>query len=121
MLIGGEGHPKCLDAGRFVKSTVFVDVKNDMTIRGKRSWVLHLLQRLASHLANGRPGEGQRKSGGERMNAISRCLQGAEKTRSSDVPKLLTFFVWSPREEAADRETTVVLKMIAGYMESVEG
>ena len=32
VLIGGEGHPKGLDAGFFVKPTVFVDVTNDMTI-----------------------------------------------------------------------------------------
>src|SRR6185369_10541530 len=32
VLVGGEGHPKGLDAGYFVKPTVFVNVKNDMTI-----------------------------------------------------------------------------------------
>jgi aldehyde dehydrogenase (NAD+) len=32
VLAGGEGHPKGLEAGYFVKPTVFVDVKNDMTI-----------------------------------------------------------------------------------------
>ena len=32
MLVGGEGHPKGLEAGYFVKPTVFVNVKNDMTI-----------------------------------------------------------------------------------------
>jgi len=31
-LVGGEGHPKGLEAGYFVKPTVFVNVKNDMTI-----------------------------------------------------------------------------------------
>jgi aldehyde dehydrogenase (NAD+) len=32
VLVGGEGHPKGLEAGHFVKPTVFVNVKNDMTI-----------------------------------------------------------------------------------------
>jgi aldehyde dehydrogenase (NAD+) len=32
VLVGGEGHPKGLEAGYFVKPTVFVNVKNDMTI-----------------------------------------------------------------------------------------
>jgi aldehyde dehydrogenase (NAD+) len=32
VLIGGEGHPQGLEAGFFVKPTVFVNVKNDMTI-----------------------------------------------------------------------------------------
>ncbi len=32
VLVGGEGHPEGLDAGYFVKPTVFVDVENDMTI-----------------------------------------------------------------------------------------
>jgi aldehyde dehydrogenase (NAD+) len=32
MLVGGEGHPDGLDAGYFVKPTVFVNVNNDMTI-----------------------------------------------------------------------------------------
>jgi aldehyde dehydrogenase (NAD+) len=32
VLVGGEGHPKGLDAGFFVKPTVFVNVKNNMTI-----------------------------------------------------------------------------------------
>jgi aldehyde dehydrogenase (NAD+) len=32
VLIGGEGHPKGLEAGYYVKPTVFVGVKNDMTI-----------------------------------------------------------------------------------------
>src|SRR5690348_6248574 len=32
VLVGGEGHPKGLESGYFVKPTVFVDVKNDMTI-----------------------------------------------------------------------------------------
>jgi aldehyde dehydrogenase (NAD+) len=32
VLAGGEGHPEGLDAGYFVKPTVFVNVKNDMTI-----------------------------------------------------------------------------------------
>jgi aldehyde dehydrogenase (NAD+) len=32
VLAGGEGHPAGLDAGYFVKPTVFVNVKNDMTI-----------------------------------------------------------------------------------------
>jgi aldehyde dehydrogenase (NAD+) len=32
VLVGGEGRPEGLDAGFFVKPTVFVDVKNDMTI-----------------------------------------------------------------------------------------
>ena len=32
MLVGGEGHPEGLEAGYFVKPTVFVNVKNDMTI-----------------------------------------------------------------------------------------
>jgi aldehyde dehydrogenase (NAD+) len=33
LLVGGEGHPKGLEAGYFVKPTVFVNVmKNDMTI-----------------------------------------------------------------------------------------
>jgi aldehyde dehydrogenase (NAD+) len=32
VLIGGEGHPEGLEAGYFVKPTVFVNVKNDMTI-----------------------------------------------------------------------------------------
>jgi aldehyde dehydrogenase (NAD+) len=32
LLIGGEGHPKGLEAGNFVKPTVFVNVKNQMTI-----------------------------------------------------------------------------------------
>jgi len=32
VLVGGEGHPKGFEAGFFVKPTVFVNVKNDMTI-----------------------------------------------------------------------------------------
>src|SRR5580693_3626929 len=32
VLVGGEGHPDGLDAGYFVKPTVFVNVTNDMTI-----------------------------------------------------------------------------------------
>jgi aldehyde dehydrogenase (NAD+) len=32
VLVGGEGHPEDLDAGFFVKPTVFVGVTNDMTI-----------------------------------------------------------------------------------------
>jgi aldehyde dehydrogenase (NAD+) len=32
VLVGGEGHPEGFDAGYFVKPTVFVNVKNDMTI-----------------------------------------------------------------------------------------
>jgi aldehyde dehydrogenase (NAD+) len=32
VLAGGEGHPDGLEAGYFVKPTVFVNVKNDMTI-----------------------------------------------------------------------------------------
>ncbi len=32
VLVGGEGHPEGLEAGYFVKPTVFVNVKNDMTI-----------------------------------------------------------------------------------------
>jgi aldehyde dehydrogenase (NAD+) len=32
VLVGGEGHPAGLDAGYFVKPTVFVNVRNDMTI-----------------------------------------------------------------------------------------
>ena len=32
VLVGGEGHPKGLDAGYFVKPTVFVNVKNNLTI-----------------------------------------------------------------------------------------
>jgi delta 1-pyrroline-5-carboxylate dehydrogenase len=32
VLVGGEGHPRGLEAGNFVKPTVFVNVKNDMTI-----------------------------------------------------------------------------------------
>jgi aldehyde dehydrogenase (NAD+) len=32
VLVGGEGHPPGLEAGYFVKPTVFVSVKNDMTI-----------------------------------------------------------------------------------------
>jgi len=32
VLVGGEGRPKGLEAGHFVKPTVFVNVKNDMTI-----------------------------------------------------------------------------------------
>ena len=32
VLVGGEGHPEGLDEGFFVKPTVFVNVKNDMTI-----------------------------------------------------------------------------------------
>jgi aldehyde dehydrogenase (NAD+) len=32
VLVGGEGHPEGLDAGYFVKPTVFVNVKNDMAI-----------------------------------------------------------------------------------------
>jgi aldehyde dehydrogenase (NAD+) len=32
VLVGGEGHPKGLEAGYFMKPTVFVNVKNDMTI-----------------------------------------------------------------------------------------
>jgi len=30
VLVGGEGRPKGLEAGYFVKPTVFVNVKNDM-------------------------------------------------------------------------------------------
>src|ERR1700726_4822140 len=32
VLVGGDGHPPGLEAGYFVKPTVFVNVKNDMTI-----------------------------------------------------------------------------------------
>jgi aldehyde dehydrogenase (NAD+) len=32
VLVGGEGHPEGFDGGFFVKPTVFVNVKNDMTI-----------------------------------------------------------------------------------------
>jgi len=32
VLVGGEGRPKGLEAGYFVKPTVFVNVKNDMTL-----------------------------------------------------------------------------------------
>jgi aldehyde dehydrogenase (NAD+) len=32
VLVGGEGHPKGLEAGYFVKPTVFVNVNNDMAI-----------------------------------------------------------------------------------------
>jgi delta 1-pyrroline-5-carboxylate dehydrogenase len=32
VLVGGEGHPKGLEAGHFVKPTVFVNVMNDMTV-----------------------------------------------------------------------------------------
>jgi len=32
VLVGGEGHPQGLEAGHFVKPTVFVNVTNDMTI-----------------------------------------------------------------------------------------
>jgi aldehyde dehydrogenase (NAD+) len=32
LLVGGEGHPAHLQAGNYVKPTVFVNVKNDMTI-----------------------------------------------------------------------------------------
>ena len=32
VLVGGEGHPKGLEEGYFVKPTVFVNVKNDMAI-----------------------------------------------------------------------------------------
>ena len=32
LLIGGEGHPEGLEAGYFVKPTIFVNVSNDMTI-----------------------------------------------------------------------------------------
>jgi aldehyde dehydrogenase (NAD+) len=32
VLVGGEGHPQGFEVGYFVKPTVFVDVKNDMTI-----------------------------------------------------------------------------------------
>ena len=32
VLVGGEGHPKGLEAGYFVKPTVFVNVKNDKTV-----------------------------------------------------------------------------------------
>jgi aldehyde dehydrogenase (NAD+) len=32
VLVGGEGHPEGLESGYFVKPTVFINVKNDMTI-----------------------------------------------------------------------------------------
>jgi aldehyde dehydrogenase (NAD+) len=32
VLVGGEGHPRGLEAGHFVRPTVFVSVRNDMTI-----------------------------------------------------------------------------------------
>jgi aldehyde dehydrogenase (NAD+) len=32
LLIGGEGHPEGLEAGNFVRPTIFVNVSNDMTI-----------------------------------------------------------------------------------------
>src|SRR6202043_3403465 len=32
VLVGGEGHPEGLEAGYFVKPTVFINVKNNMTI-----------------------------------------------------------------------------------------
>ena len=32
VLVGGEGHPKGFEGGYFVKPTVFINVKNDMTI-----------------------------------------------------------------------------------------
>jgi aldehyde dehydrogenase (NAD+) len=36
VLVGGEGHPEGLEAGNFVKPTIFVNVTNDMTMLGKR-------------------------------------------------------------------------------------
>ena len=32
MLVGGEGHPSGFENGYYVKPTVFVNVKNNMTI-----------------------------------------------------------------------------------------
>ena len=32
LLVGGEGHPEGIEAGYFVKPTIFVNVSNDMTI-----------------------------------------------------------------------------------------
>ncbi len=36
VLVGGEGHTGGLEAGNFVKSTIFVNVTNDMTMLRKR-------------------------------------------------------------------------------------
>jgi aldehyde dehydrogenase (NAD+) len=38
VLAGGEGHPEGLERGFFVKPTVFVDVKNEMTIAQQEIW-----------------------------------------------------------------------------------
>jgi aldehyde dehydrogenase (NAD+) len=39
VLVGGEGRPKGLETGYFVRPTVFVNVKNDMTIApGRDFW-----------------------------------------------------------------------------------
>jgi len=39
VLVGGEGHPEGFEAGYFVKPTVFVNVKNDMSIaREEAPW-----------------------------------------------------------------------------------
>jgi len=38
VLVGGEGHPEGFEAGYFLKPTVFVNVKNDMTNRPGRNF-----------------------------------------------------------------------------------
>ena len=38
VLVGGEGHPQGFEEGYFVKPTVFVNVKNDMTIAREESF-----------------------------------------------------------------------------------
>jgi aldehyde dehydrogenase (NAD+) len=40
VLVGGEGHPEGFEAGYFVKPTVFLNVKNDMTIAQEEIFAL---------------------------------------------------------------------------------
>jgi aldehyde dehydrogenase (NAD+) len=51
VLVGGEGHPKGLESGYFVKPTVFVNVKNTMTIAGR-----DIRSRPVHHRLRGRGG-----------------------------------------------------------------
>lgn len=61
LLVGGEGHPEGLEAGFFVKPTVFVNVTNDMTIAREEifgpvlSVISYDTDEEAVHIANDSP------------------------------------------------------------------
>jgi aldehyde dehydrogenase (NAD+) len=46
LLIGGEGHPEGFETGYFVKPTVFVNVKNDMTVAQEEDFRPRALRHL---------------------------------------------------------------------------